>query len=351
MGIEGDIHDLLYSNDCVIIPGFGGLITNHRSARLDESRRQVHPPAKDLSFNRRLTRNDGLLADRLASRLGLSHEDALVRVEREAKAWTAHLDRDGRLELAGIGTFFHDAQKNLLFEPDRHTNYLKDAYGLRPVAAVPIARVLPVREAIIRQLPKESAANANKGRQIPVLWAAAIVTGLLFAAGAFWTYDRMDGLQLGSFDLFTSEPSTYHPRTEQPEPLADADETEWQAPDTAYGVQTLPIAGSDGPLVHVDLGPAPPAPSVVAEPDKTVVAVGDPQRTRYHVIGGCFSIKENADRFGSELRGQGFEAVLVDQHRGLYRVAFGSYPDRTMAIDALSAVRRREGQDAWLLVK
>jgi hypothetical protein len=32
-------------------------------------------------------------------------------------------------------------------------------------------------------------------------------------------------------------------------------------------------------------------------------------------------------------------------------VAYGSYPQRTMALDALNAVRKEEAPDAWLLVK
>jgi hypothetical protein len=78
----------------------------------------IHPPAKDLTFNRRLTRNDGLLPTGWPSRPRPFARERTGAVESEARTWTAQLDRDGRLELAGIGTFFRDAQKNLLFEPD-----------------------------------------------------------------------------------------------------------------------------------------------------------------------------------------------------------------------------------------
>ena len=81
------------------------------------------------------------------------------------------------------------------------------------------------------------------------------------------------------------------------------------------------------------------------------VAVNAPRTSRYHVIGGCFSMKDNADRFLTDLQGKGFQASLIDQHRGLYRVAYGSYPNKATALEAMEAVRRDQGTDVWLLVK
>ncbi|MFN9325053.1 MAG: hypothetical protein ACK6A5_06675, partial [Flavobacteriales bacterium] len=59
MAIEKDIRELLYDHDLVIVPEWGGLLTHYLPARLDEARNVVHPPGKDLSFNRNLLRNDG----------------------------------------------------------------------------------------------------------------------------------------------------------------------------------------------------------------------------------------------------------------------------------------------------
>ena len=364
MAIERDIHELLFEHDCVIVPGFGGLLTHRRSARLDAARHLIHPPAKDLSFNGKLTRNDGLLADRVARRLGLPHDQAVSAIDHHVKQWTVLIEREGRVELPDIGTFFHDREKNLQFEPDRRVNYLKDAYGLRSVMAMPIVKSRVVVEPVVRQLrPPMEVVRQERGR-VNAFWAAATITGLLFAAGAFWATrpGAMNGVQMGSFDLFDpSEPATYSVRTHEPLVLEADAENEWSAPVDVYGVHAFPIAGVGGPLVNVDLGLGPaievaPMASIAdvdrsAAPDKTGVATPTARTSRYHVIGGCFSVKENADHFISDLRGKGFEAVLVDEHRGLYRVAFGSFPERSMALEALAAVRKEEGADAWLLVK
>ncbi|MBK9076783.1 MAG: hypothetical protein IPL77_17760 [Flavobacteriales bacterium] len=123
MGIERDIHDLLYHHDCVIVPQFGGFLTHYRPARLDEARQVVHPPSKDLSFNRHLVRNDGLLADRLARRETIAFDDAGARIAGEVRGWREKMEREGRLEIGRVGTFFTDAEGNLQFEPDRRVNF------------------------------------------------------------------------------------------------------------------------------------------------------------------------------------------------------------------------------------
>ena len=122
----------------------------------------------------------------------------------------------------------------------------------------------------------------------------------------------------------------------------------WSSPKELQGIHELPIAGPEAPLVAVNLGQAP----AKAVPESTSVATASPESgPRFHIIGGCFLEKENADRFVSELQAKGFAASLLDRKGGLYRVAYGSYPQREMALDALSAVRKEVAPQAWLLVK
>ncbi|HRQ84223.1 MAG TPA: SPOR domain-containing protein, partial [Flavobacteriales bacterium] len=96
----------------------------------------------------------------------------------------------------------------------------------------------------------------------------------------------------------------------------------------------------------VNLGQAPSK----AIPESTAVATPSPT-ARFHIIGGCFLEKENADRFVAELQAKGFAAALIDRKGGLYRVAYGSYPQRAMALEALAAVRKEIAPEAWLLAK
>ncbi|MBA3284223.1 MAG: SPOR domain-containing protein, partial [Nitrosopumilus sp.] len=59
MKIDQHISQLLYHHDCVIVPGFGGFVTNSQPARIHPVQHQFYPPSKSLGFNIHLRRNDG----------------------------------------------------------------------------------------------------------------------------------------------------------------------------------------------------------------------------------------------------------------------------------------------------
>ena len=55
------IEVLLLDNDCVIVPGLGGFVTHHISARRVESESRFLPPYRTLGFSPKMVLNDGLL--------------------------------------------------------------------------------------------------------------------------------------------------------------------------------------------------------------------------------------------------------------------------------------------------
>ncbi len=367
MALERDLHQLLYAHDCVIVPRFGGFLTHYRPARLDEQRQSILPPSKDLSFNRHLVRSDGLLADHIAREEGLSFSQANAVIDGEVDAWRSKLDRDGRLELPRIGTFYRDAEKNLQFDPDRHVNFLKDAFGLRPVAAVPVQVVAPKPAPKVIPMPAatpvKTATEEERARSFPWTWAAATVATALVTAATWYAVANNDNgaAQWSGFDLFASrEPAVFVPRQNGVPAAPTLDTVEWTIDPSLSGVNELTVPGLDERII-VDLGPAPapkdtvPPTAIAAQPaapDSTRVAVRSVNASsRFHVIGGCFLMKENAEAFVSNLQARGFAASIIDQKGGLYRVAYGSYPDRELALDALSAVRKEEAPEAWLLVR
>jgi cell division septation protein DedD len=355
MPIERDLHDLLHDHDCVIVPRFGGFLTHYRSARIDTARNLVHPPGKDLSFNRHLVRTDGLLADRVGRREGLDFRQAHAVIDGEVDAWMAKLDRQGRLEVPRIGTFFRDGEGNLQFDPDRHVNYLKDAFGLRPLAAVPLAVPETRKEARVVPLPPPPVHRdpVSERSGVSTFAVAASIAALLMTA-ATWIIvsgDRPGTAAWAGLDPFAdSGTPQYTPRTEPPvQELPLAVVPSIALPDTGHGLVELSLGTEAVPLMVVDLG-AEPAAARIAPPESTAVAMPAPQR-RYHVIGGCFLLEENAETFVAELQARGFAASILDQQGGLYRVAYGSYPERSLALEALDAVRKEEAPEAWLLTK
>lgn len=361
MPLERDLHDLLYTHDCVIVPRFGGFLTHYRSARLDEQRQSIQPPAKDLSFNRHLVRTDGLLADQVARRETLNHTQANALIDGEVDAWHSKLARDGRLELPRIGTFYRDAESNLQFDSDRRVNFLKDSFGLRPLPAIALAPAAPVRITRVVPLPvaEPHGPSPKVERGLPFAWAAA-VGALLLTAGTWYVVATSDPKEVnwGGFDPFKPARSTVyapHPAASARVPL-EVDTAGVVLDGTLHGLHPVQILDAGLPPTLVDMGPAPaPEPSIegtistITAPAVTTAVATQAVRKRYHVIGGCFLLKENAETFIANLQARGFAATIVDRKGGLYRVAYGSYPERSMALEALSAVRKEEAPNAWLL--
>ncbi|MBK8499906.1 MAG: SPOR domain-containing protein [Flavobacteriales bacterium] len=354
MGIERDLHDLLYAHDCVIVPQWGGFLTHYRPARLDEPRKLIHPPGKELSFNRHLVRNDGLLADRLAKREGLAFDVASNRIDNEVAGWRETLDRSGRLELERIGIFFRDAEHNLQFDPDKRSSFLKDAFGLRPLAAMPVVRMKPapsIRPApLVVPMPGQVRNPGNEERHRPMWWAAAAIATIVFGAAAIWAY-RMggnNGQQWGGFEFLAPAPAaTYRaPNTASIVPVEVPHRFELPEGD---GVRNVPLSTNDSITLIVDLGPS------TAVADTTAVAVRTAPLTvidaRYHVVGGCFAQPENADKKLNELLAKGWPARRLPVRGRLHPVVFGSYATRAEALAALSDVRGKGDGAAWLLVR
>lgn len=354
MAIEQNIQALLYSHDCVIVPDFGGFLTHYRPARLDEARKLMHPPAKDLSFNRNLTRQDGLLADHVAKQGGVDFNEARRLVDAQVEEWKAKLQAHGRLEIGSIGTFFRDGGPHLQFEPDKRSNLLKDAFGLRPVAAVAIARpeVIPEPRVIPLPKPERTIEMEEETSKPKSLLLAAAVIAVLFTAATWWTVtaNGPEGAIWSGFDVFRPNVASRYVMPAPPPSIAVTPEPrqeDWTAPKDLSGVQMMPIAGAGSPLVAVDMGKVPD----VAPPEPKSTTTMPDRQAKYHIIGGCFAEKENADRYIADLQAKGFAASLIDHKGGLYRVAYGSYPLLKTAKEALHAVRKEMAADAWLLVQ
>lgn len=353
MGIERDLHDLLFCHDCVIVPQWGGFLTHYRPARLDEARKVIHPPGKDLSFNRHLVRNDGLLADLLAKREGIDFDQATARIDAEVNGWRQALDRSGRLELDRVGIFYRDAEHNLQFDPDRRANYLKDAFGLRPLTALPVEvvkRAVEAKEVPVRELTKPEQVAQEK-RRFP--WAvAAGIAAVLIGGAAVMAYRASMGHQSSWQGLAGWQPrptAAYAAPAEAgfaPVAVPDA----FRMPEADSGLHEVVLDAEKDVRVRIDFN----KPEIAAADTTRVVVAVKPvveASLRFHVVGGCFAQPENADRMLSELLGQGFPARRLRQRGDLHPVAYGSYATRSEALAALDQVRASSGRSAWLLVR
>jgi cell division septation protein DedD len=354
--LEVFISELLYDHDCVVLPDFGGVVANYRSARLNRRSHVISPPSKHVGFNRNLKNNDGLLINHVANVLGISYQDAQKMVKECISAFENKLNTEGRLVLHRIGVFFRDRGGQLQFIPDEQENYLLSSFGLTPVQLKFIEQ-----EKEITAEPDtpvvELVTTKRRYRGLKIAAALAIplaVGGLLLLGKNSQGNGRLNFASLNPFQKYEVV-ADYSQAVNLPD---DAVMSDIQNPVEAW------LSGAESKM-KFDFVTCQPSEQgivirrekVVAEPVSTRVdRESQPLRNetarssgagRYAVIGGAFSVAENAENFLQKLRSEGFDAQIAGKKDGLTLVAYGYYNTREEAKQALKNIRSGGGS-AWI---
>jgi len=306
MDITAFIRELLFSHDCVIIPGFGGFVGNYSPARIDKSTDTFHPPAKQISFNRNLNHNDGLLIGRISGTTGMNYGDARSMVDEFAASLRKKLDRGERITFDHIGTFINNQEGNVQFEPDRTVNYHLDSYGLESFRFPPLEEY-NVRKRISRHISKDPVKRASVKK---ILWRAAVIVPVLAVLAAI-PFSR---------EIFKPgiESSTLNPlvNTELDENRKAVEQT----------IKTeMPVAMEETAVIPVPESPPPPA----------------GEEMRYCLITGSFKLKQNAINQAELLKKEGFDPEILDAPNNFYRVSAERCRDIDSALDRASAISKR----------
>jgi hypothetical protein len=311
MDLENHIAHLLYRYQCVVVPGFGAFLGQIKSAVLQEESNTFLPPFKELSFNVRLERNDGLLVSHIASAEGLSYEEALEKVLLEAERWKKTLREDKSLEFPELGTFRMNRENGISFEPTTRVNYLMSSFGLGPVIASGVAREVLKEE--VRELEARIPFTITpEERKTPGLrpfykYAAVILLAVSTALSTYTLYQNSLKSTALAHEAAQKEVS--------------------QRIQEATFFSTAPVE-----LPSVNLN------------------VQTKAERAHHVIAGAYRIRENADKRIEELVSRGYAARYLGQNRyGLFQVTYASFSDPEEALEFLKEIRREESPDAWLL--
>ncbi|MEP7263269.1 MAG: hypothetical protein ABI772_02160, partial [Bacteroidota bacterium] len=178
MKLDHYISELLFEHECVIIPGFGGIVANYRPSFLNPAHHTFSPPSKRLAFNASLRTNDGLLASHLSKRLSVNYTEANNYITAFVSDCTRSLQDGQKLVLDKVGVLYLDGEKNLQFMPDASANYLKTSFGLTALHSPAIRRDdgVTVSE---KATKKRTIVKIGRWRIMEVIPVAAILTYLM----------------------------------------------------------------------------------------------------------------------------------------------------------------------------
>jgi hypothetical protein len=299
MRLELFIAELLLEHDCVIIPHFGGLVANYRSAKLHPVTHEITPPNKWVGFNRHLTQNDGLLQHHITQRTGLSSQEVWDTIQQWVTQAQTTLDRNEKVVLKNIGVWSMDRQLQLQFMPDENSNFLLESFGLHSLTLRPqSANAHPSAQ------PSSMGLQPSVGLRTWVAAASVIALAMLgfFAYSNHWMKTDMASWLPGNGAIKVSE---YAPVNMDDFALAhqaialphyqDLKSWNWNAP----AVTTSTKLQAKNKQVH--------------------------HRKQNHalLVGGVFQFKENAQSLLESIQSNGFEQAQIIPMNGKFYVVFG----------------------------
>lgn len=294
------INDLLYRYNCVIIPDFGGFVTNRIGASIDEKSHTFHPPTKQITFNSHLKVSDGLLANYIASSENISFEKASEFISISVIKWKQEIQTKP-LEIGSIGILSLNSHNQLIFEPNHSTNYLSESFGLSAVTSTSIERHKEIVKPLIPIVQKQE----KKGIPSFIKYAASVAILLTLGVAGNNAYQQ----------------------TKQNEILASQEKALEKKIQSATFVISNPL-----PTIELNVT------KKIAKP--------------FHVVAGAFQFPENAEKKVKQLRKQGFNASILGVNKwGLTEVAFDSFADKNDATNNLYKIQNTVSKDAWLLIK
>jgi hypothetical protein len=284
------IRELLFGHDCVIVPGFGSFIGNYTPARIDKNSGIFYPPVKQISFNRNLVHNDGLLIGRISESGKINYKDSRSIVEGFVSDLRRDLSKGGKVVLDRIGSFYNNQEGNIQFEPDRDSNYLLDSYGLTSFQCLPVEGY-DVRKRIIKHKEKDPLKQRSLRK---MLWRAAVIIPLAAAI-------TFASIKTDFFKGWIQQTSM--------NPLA-VEELENNSEEISKTIPSAPVS--------------------VPEPAKEEVATVQEENI-YLLITGSFKSQENAKNLMEKLTNKGYTPRIVEAPNGFFRVSAISVSDLNQA--------------------
>jgi nucleoid DNA-binding protein len=314
--ISAFIRELLFGHDCVIVPGFGGFIGNYSPATIDKVSGIFYPPVKQISFNRNLNHNDGLLVGTISASAKINYGDARLLVEEFVAGNRKRLEKGEKIVFDNIGSFINNQEGSIQFEPDRTANYHLDSFGLESFQCLPLEGY-DLRKRILKHTQKDPVKQTSIRK---IMWRAAVIVPLAAAIVA---------VSLNT-DFFKSRAITTSLN-----PLVNAEfENNKKAVDESDKIQpVIGIANS----VPVSVTRSEPAEPVSTTPDAN----------SFYVITGSFRSEENAVSQVNILKEEGYSPEIVSAPNGFYRVCAMTCSDLNTAETKRDSISKRF-KDAWV---
>lgn len=327
------ISALLYDHQTVIVPGLGAFHCQAEGARVNVITNQFEKPTAILSFDPQCREDNDLIVDYLMSQDSIDEAEAKQRVMEFVSDCYAKLRSGAIVAIPEVGELSFNDNQEIVFNAVAKNDFNGDAFGLDNMRPTPIftGNQSNWKEEVTQQIkdlntPMTVAINHDDDhRRRGWIW---ILLLLIVAGGAAWWY----------FKYRPVEPKP------EPKPIIPKDTVKVPEKDTVE----IPVDTIEIPM---DTIVEPEVDTVIETPIETPVEVVAPAvEKKVFIIGGCFSIEQNAMNMAEEEKTKGFTDVFVMKRGRMFYVCYGQFATVQEAKEALPRVWT-VCPKAWILNK
>lgn len=338
---------LLRTHDCVIIPGFGGILAYPIEASYDEQEHIFRAPERRMGFNVRLKHNDGVLVQSYMSAHHLTAEEAMTRIQKVVVSMQKQLQTTGRVALRGIGDFSSNIKDEIVFTP--YYNYIltPSYYGLENFAIAPLST-----PSLVEFVPR----SASSHKSVSGFAVAAIVAlTVLFTSILPGDDDNKVGRASSSaFAAMNAEQTRnqqhrrdYTPRKVSEVKASDIVATQVATDSTDAPTPSVPASAGVSKSRQAERE-AKAAPSASQSVGSTSIS----KRKSYYVIAASLPTLASAEPYLSDYKARGFREATIVEGNSRYRIAIAQFDNRQSAESKISDLRKdAKYKDVWLLIQ
>ena len=343
--LQRHIEILLLSNDCVIVPDFGGFVAHTVSARYDEHDHTLLPPMRTLGFNPQLRMNDSLLVQSYITVYDISYPEAIRRIEDEVDELKDALDVNGFYTLDSLGTLTVNSEGNIEFEPCEAGVLSPEHYGLgayqffqlkdKVSLPAPAEEATPAKEVALTNGPAlleftDSEDDEERTVKIKLSWIrnAVAIAAAVVAFFIMVTPVSNSNLQTQTMSQLQSR-LLYKlmPQDSNMTPATPNDQTTQSNQNNQNNQNNPSSQNTQNTQSTPTAQPAQPYCIVLASQVK----------------------QTNAEYYVEQLKKQGYEEVSVYIHNKVVRVIYGAYATEAEAYHQLNKLNNKdEFSEAWV---
>ena len=335
--ISTHIERLLLTNDCVIIPEFGGFVLHSGPAIYESGQHRFSPPHKEIVFNPALIHQDGLLPESYIQMYDMTFKQAQIALKNDIAALYNVINEEGAVHFEKIGSLKKGDDGQLFFEPDRNSSLLGlKPYGLYPFHLPPVTQY--VRKEKPDNIEKQIKPKPRRVVSMPVSRALIRAVGVSVAAACLILFvsmplqevDRrsftasMIPCEIASYNIYMSD--------------IQADTISMPTVEVEITKETA-IANKTTQLVVAETQPA----TVITEPMQN-------QKIYYAII-GSFVTEKQANQYMQDIKMPELTNKGIVINDGRVRVFADKFDNRKEAESYIQHLRANAKlKDTWLYV-